>query len=78
MKRLEAARHPFRFEHVSFHGHLISPGSDPALLEAKHPTGVIVAFGGTKKANRDAQEKAWARVLEFLGRDIQQTPLTAK
>jgi dienelactone hydrolase len=72
VKRLEAARHPYRFEHISFPqaGHLITPGSDPGLTEAKHPTGVVVAFGGTKAANRTAQEIGWAKALEFLRADI--------
>jgi hypothetical protein len=68
MKRLDAARFPFRHEHVSFPnaGHLISPDSDPGLLEAKHPTGIVAAFGGTKSGNREAQEKALAKALDFL------------
>lgn len=69
VKRLAAARFPFRYEHVSFPnaGHLITPDSNPSLLEAKHPTGVAIAFGGTKHGNREAQKKAWAKVMEFLG-----------
>lgn len=72
MKRLAAAKHPYRFEHVSFPsaGHLITPGSDPGLIEAKHPTGVVMAFGGNKPANRVAQEQGWARIMEFLRADI--------
>lgn len=72
IKRLAAADHPYRFEHVSFPGagHLIGPGSDPALVEAKHPTGVVLAFGGSKSANRAAQEQVWAKVLEFLKADV--------
>ena len=71
MTRLAAAQHPYRFEHVSFPdaGHLIAPGSDPGLIEAKHPTGVVMAFGGTKAGNRAAQEKGWAKVREFLRAD---------
>ncbi|HEX2855672.1 MAG TPA: acyl-CoA thioester hydrolase/BAAT C-terminal domain-containing protein [Opitutaceae bacterium] len=72
MKRLAAAHHPFCFEHIAFPGagHLIAPGSDPGLIEAKHPTGVVLAFGGNKAANGAAQEKGWAKVLEFLRADI--------
>jgi dienelactone hydrolase len=72
IKRLAAAHHPYRFEHLSFPGagHLIGPGSDPTLVEAKHPTGVVLAFGGSKSANRAAQEQGWAKVLEFLKADI--------
>lgn len=72
IKRLAAANHPYRFEHVSFPdaGHLINPGSDPALVEAKHPTGVVLAFGGSKSGNRAAQKQAWAKVLEFLQADL--------
>jgi dienelactone hydrolase len=68
VKRLEAAHHPYRFKHVSFPGagHLLTPDSDPNLLEARHPTGVQIAFGGSKRANREAQEKAWLAVMEFL------------
>lgn len=72
MQRLAAAHHPYRFEHISFPGagHLITPGSDPGTIEAKHPTGVVMAFGGTKSANRAAQEKGSAKALEFLRTDI--------
>lgn len=72
MKRLAAANHPYRFEQVSFPdaGHLITPGSDPGLIEAKHPTGIVMAFGGNKQANRAAQEQGWARIIEFLRADI--------
>lgn len=72
IERLAAANHPYRFEHVSFPGagHLIGPGSDPAVVEARHPTGVVLAFGGSKSANRAAQERAWAKMLEFLKTDI--------
>lgn len=68
MKRLDAARFPFRHEHVSFPnaGHLITPDSDPGVREARHPTGIVIAFGGTKPGNREAKERAWAKVLEFL------------
>lgn len=69
VRRLQAAHFPHSFEHISFPGagHLISPGSDPGLIEATHPSGVVMAFGGTKSANREAQDKAWAKVVEFLG-----------
>lgn len=72
LKRLAAANHPYRFEHVSFPdaGHLIGPGSDPGLIEAKHPTGVVMAFGGSRRGNQAAQEKGWAKVMEFLRADI--------
>lgn len=72
MKRLTAAKHPYRFEHVSFPdaGHLITPGSDPGLIEAKHPTGIVMAFGGNKRANRAAQEQGWTKIMEFLRADI--------
>lgn len=72
IRRLTEANHPFRFEHVSYPdaGHLIGPGSDPGLTEGKHPTGMVIALGGRKPANRAAQEQAWAKVLEFLHADI--------
>jgi dienelactone hydrolase len=72
IKRLANASHPFRYEHISFRGagHLIGPGSDPGLMEAKHPTGMIIAFGGSKEANRAAQKQAWSKVMEFLAADI--------
>jgi hypothetical protein len=72
MKRLAAANHPYRFEHVSFAGagHLITPGSDPGLTEAKHPTDIMLAFGGSKSANRAAQEQGWTKIMEFLRADI--------
>lgn len=68
MKRLATNRHPYRFAHLPFPeaGHLLSPDSDPALLEARHPTGVEIAFGGTARANRAAQQAAWTAVLDFL------------
>jgi len=79
MKRLAVANHPYRFEHVSFAGagHLITPGSDPGLIEAKHPTGIVLAFGGSKPANRAAQQLAWARIMEFLRADIRPAQLNA-
>jgi dienelactone hydrolase len=72
VKRLEAAHHPYRFRHVSFPGagHLLTPNADPGLVEGRHPTGVQIAFGGSKRANREAQEKAWHEVMEFLQSDI--------
>lgn len=72
IQRLTRASHPFRYEHISFPGagHLIAPGSDPSLTEAKHPTGVIIAFGGSKAANRAAQEQGWSKVVAFLAADI--------
>jgi dienelactone hydrolase len=72
MKRLKSAGHPYRFEHIQFPdaGHLIMPGADPGLTEGTHPTGVVLAFGGTKKANRKAQEIGWAKALEFLRADV--------
>lgn len=71
VKRLAEANHPYRFEHVSFPGagHLILPGSDPGQIEAQHPTGVVIAFGGTKAANQAAQRESWAKILEFLNAD---------
>lgn len=68
LARLTAAHHPYRDAHVSFPGagHLIGPGADPGLLTARHPVGVVMAFGGTRRANRDAQTHAWAQVLAFL------------
>jgi dienelactone hydrolase len=68
VKRLEAAHYPYHFKHVSYPGagHLLTPDSDPTLLEARHPTGVQIAFGGSHRANREAQQKAWLEVLEFL------------
>lgn len=79
MKRLAAANHPYRFEHVSFPGagHLIGPGSDPSLTEGRHPTGVVIAFGGSKTANRAAQLEGWAKAMEFLKADIRPTPVAA-
>jgi dienelactone hydrolase len=67
-RRLEARQHAHRAEHLSFPGagHLLSPDSDPALLEGRHPTGMEVAFGGSAAANREAQRKSWAAVLDFL------------
>ena len=68
LARLTAAHHPYRDAHVSFlgAGHLIGPGADPGLLAARHPLGMAIAFGGTRRANRDAQTKAWVHVLAFL------------
>ena len=76
MQRLNAARHPFRCEHLEFAGagHAISPGSDPGTLEGRHPTGVFIALGGNKAANRAAQEKSWAHVLAFLRADPRRGP----
>lgn len=78
IKRLTAAKHPYRFEHVSFPdaGHLITPELDPGLIEAKHPTGMVMAFGGNKRANRVAQEQGWTRIMEFLRADIRPANLT--
>jgi dienelactone hydrolase len=68
IRRLETQRHANRAEHLSFPGagHLLSPDSDPTLLEARHSTGVEIVFGGSAVANREAQQKAWAAVLDFL------------
>ncbi len=70
MARLSAAEHPYPDEHVSYPGagHLISPGSDPGLLEARHPIGVVIAFGGSRGANRTAQKNALAKAIEFLNK----------
>jgi hypothetical protein len=46
------------------------PGADPGMTQAKHPVGVVIAFGGNKPANRFAQETGWAKALEFLRSDI--------
>jgi dienelactone hydrolase len=77
IKRLEAVRHPYRFEHIQFPdaGHLIMPGANPGLTEAKHPTGVLLAFGGTRAGNKRAQEIGWEKVLEFLRAPVQPTTL---
>ena len=70
MARLSAAQHPYVDEHVSYPGagHLISPGSNPGLLEARHPIGVVIAFGGSRSANRAAQKNALAKAIEFLNK----------
>lgn len=72
VKRLSAAKHPYRVEHVSFPGagHLIGPESDPAMVQAVHPTGVVMAFGGRKKENRHAQEAGWEKIMAFLKADV--------
>jgi dienelactone hydrolase len=72
MKRLRAANYPYRTEHVSFlgAGHAIGPGADPGLIEGKHPIGIVIAFGGTKKANSAAQKAGWAKILEFMSQGV--------
>lgn len=74
MARLKAAQHPYRNEHVSYPdaGHLISPGSSPGTLEARHPLGMVIAFGGSRRSNRAAQESALTEAIEFLN-----TPVSA-
>ncbi|MFZ5843847.1 MAG: acyl-CoA thioester hydrolase/BAAT C-terminal domain-containing protein [Pseudomonadota bacterium] len=73
MKRLRDAGHPYRSEHVVYPGagHLISPGAGPAVTEAKHPIGIVIAFGGSEAGNRAAQKAAWEKVMVFLRTDIQ-------
>ena len=68
IRRLAAANHRYHYEHMSFPGagHLIDPGSDAGLTEAKHPTGVLVAFGGTESGNRAAQAQGWTKTRQFL------------
>ena len=70
MARLSAAQHPYLDQHVSYPGagHLISPGSDPGLLEARHPIGLTIAFGGSRGANRAAQKNALAKAIEFMNK----------
>lgn len=79
IKRLTQAKHPYRFEHVSYPGagHLIVPGADAGLVEAKHPSGMVMAFGGGKRANQAAQEHASSKMLEFLRTDIRATATPA-
>jgi uncharacterized protein len=68
MQRLEAARHPLRFEHVSYPdaGHAFLRGFDPRVTEIRHPAGILLALGGTESGNRAAQEDSWNRMLAFL------------
>lgn len=44
----------------------IASDSNPGTLEAKHLTGSVIAVGGIKRGNREAREKAWSKVLEYL------------
>jgi dienelactone hydrolase len=69
--RLKKHRHRFVFEHHAFAkaGHVIAPGFDPAVTEYKHPSGILLALGGTPEANREAQDQALKRVLAFLRED---------
>ncbi len=50
-ERMADAGHPYRFEHLSFSnaGHLVASGIDPAITEAKHPNGIMLAFGGNER-----------------------------
>ncbi|HEX2099382.1 MAG TPA: acyl-CoA thioester hydrolase/BAAT C-terminal domain-containing protein [Candidatus Synoicihabitans sp.] len=72
IERLAAKEHPYSHKHVSFPGagHLILPGPDPSFVVFDHPTGVQVALGGNRQANRVAQRNAWAEVLGFLRQEI--------
>jgi dienelactone hydrolase len=69
--RLQKHQHRYVFEHHSFPnaGHAIGPGFDPAVTEFKHPSGILLALGGTPEANREAQDQALKRVLAFLRED---------
>jgi dienelactone hydrolase len=74
MERL--ARHKFRhqYEHLSYDGagHLIYfPFTPTTMVEMFHPVShLVMAFGGSPKANALAQADSWPKVLAFLARHI--------
>jgi hypothetical protein len=66
--QLRAVHFPHHFEHRSFAGagHVIEPGASPGLTTFKQPTGIVVALGGSRRANAAAQRQAWTATLDFL------------
>ncbi|HVF02264.1 MAG TPA: alpha/beta fold hydrolase [Rubrobacteraceae bacterium] len=64
MERLEAHEHPFPYEHLRYEGagHMIVvPGAEPDAHQMDR-----LEVGGSKEANKFANEDSWQKVLGFL------------
>jgi dienelactone hydrolase len=73
MRRLEARRHPFPFEHLRYEGagHLILVPYGPRTvravgLQVEGFEGRLYSQGGSPKADIEAGVDAWRRLLDFL------------
>lgn len=74
MRRLETYRHPYPFRHLKYKGagHLILVPGGPRtsrtlrLSRVEGLSDLLLAMGGTPKADAEAGEGAWRSLLKFL------------
>jgi dienelactone hydrolase len=68
MERLKRNSFPHAYDHVCYEkaGHDIGPPYQPSLVRIRHTVVPFIAIGGTQKANAQASEDSWRRVLSLL------------
>lgn len=69
IERLEEHDHPFRYEHLRYEGagHLTIPGFAPDAGSLRR-----VKLGGSREANELAGADSWRKVLDFLGKHLEE------